>query len=179
MEILKIAITGPVGAGKTSFIRTISEIEVVDTDRRTTDDIAAMKKTTTVAFDFGRITLNADRVVHMYGAPGQSRFDFMWNILMARVNAYILLIDAHRPQDFRYGRQIFNELQRLNPVPTIIGLTHTDCQGAWRPDDVVLGLGFADEQSRPPVTIVNATDASSVARCLVVLVEQLMKTSVN
>jgi uncharacterized protein len=179
MEILKIAITGPVGAGKTSFIRAVSEIEVVDTDRRATDETSLLKENTTVAFDFGRVTLNSGQVVHLYGTPGQSRFDFMWNILMPKVNAYILLVDAQRPQDFRNARKIFNNVKRLISAPTIIGLTHTDCEGAWEPDDVILSLGLMNDDTRPPIVIVNPTQPYSVIGCLIVLVEQLMKTSVN
>jgi uncharacterized protein len=96
MEIFKIAVTGNVGAGKTTFIRTISEIKVVDTERRATDETASLKENTTVAFDFGRITLNPEQVLYLYGTPGQSRFDFMWDIVINQVEAYVLLVLAAR-----------------------------------------------------------------------------------
>jgi uncharacterized protein len=69
MEILRILITGTVGAGKTSLIRTISEIEVVDTDKRATDEITDIKSSTTVALDFGRLTIGKNQSLHLYGTP--------------------------------------------------------------------------------------------------------------
>jgi hypothetical protein len=172
VEILQIAITGPVGAGKTSFVRAISEIDVVDTERRATDATAFMKPTTTVALDFGRLTLDAERALYLYGTPGQFRFDFMWDLIVSKAHAYILLLAAHRPQDFRSGQHILNFINQLVQIPMIVGLTHTDCEGAWDPDDIALALGFPLLEC-PPIVSVNATDPSSVVRCLLVLLQQL------
>jgi hypothetical protein len=178
MEILQIAIAGAAGAGKTSFVRAISEIEVVNTERRATDETASLKSTTTVAFDFGRITLNSEQVVYLYGTPGQSRFDFMWDIIIRKVHTYILLISAHRPQDFRQCRSILTFMQQRTEIPMTIGLTHTDCEGAWEPEDIALAIGLFDEKSRPPFAIVNANESKSVAQCLLVAIEQLMTTAI-
>lgn len=177
MEIFKIAVTGNVGAGKTTFIRTISEIKVVDTDRRATDETASLKKNTTVAFDFGRITLSPEQLLYLYGTPGQSRFDFMWDIVINQAQAYVLLVAAHRPKDFRGARRILNFMNRRVQIPMIIGLTHTDCEDAWQEDDIILALGFNDRNSCPPVVRVNAEKPESVAQCLIVLLEQLMSVS--
>lgn len=177
MEIFKIAITGNVGAGKTTLIRTISEIEVVNTDRRATDQTTDLKANTTVAFDFGRITLNSEQLLYLYGTPGQSRFDFMWDIVINQSQAYVLLVAAHRPQDFRGARRILNFVNQKGEIPMIIGITHTDCEGAWETEDILVALGFVDEESSPPVTQVNPEDPSSVAQCLVVLLEQLLSVT--
>lgn len=179
MEKLQIVITGAVGSGKTSFIRAISEIKVVDTDRRATDETALMKSTTTVAMDFGKITLNSGQILFLYGTPGQYRFDFMWDILIRKVDAYILLIDAHSPQFFRQSRRILNFMKQRTQIPMIIGLTHLDCENAWKPDDIALALGMVDRHLRPPIICVNADRADSVAQCLIVLVEQLIRFSLQ
>jgi hypothetical protein len=178
MEILKIAIAGTVGAGKTSFVRAISEIEVVDTERRATDETALLKPTTTVAFDFGRLTLNSGQILHLYGTPGQFRFDFMWDILIQRVHAYIFLVNAHRPQDLRASRRLLNFLKQKTQISMIIGLTHTDCEGAWQPDNIALALGLLDSASRPMMVNVNANEPKSVAQCLIFLLDRLMQTPV-
>ncbi len=175
MEKLKIVIAGPVGAGKTSFINAISEVEVVNTDRRATDETALRKKNTTVAFDYGKLTLDSGKVLYLYGAPGQFRFDFMWDILIKGVQGYILLVNAHRPQDFHNARQILNFIKKRIKAPMIIGLTHVDCQGAWEADDIALALGLIDEETRPPIVTVNACQSRSVAQCLIVLLEYLIK----
>jgi len=78
MQTVKMVISGAVNAGKTQFIRAISEIEVVSTERKATDDTKDIKKETTVAMDFGRISVGDDLVLHLFGTPGQKRFDFMW-----------------------------------------------------------------------------------------------------
>jgi signal recognition particle receptor subunit beta len=108
MEIMRLVITGPVGAGKSTFIRSVSEIQVVDTDRRATDETKDLKDKTTVAFDFGRLQFSPDMALHLYGTPGQSRFDFMWDILIHKAHAYMVLVPANRPSEFRYARRIIN-----------------------------------------------------------------------
>jgi hypothetical protein len=179
MEKLQIAITGAVGAGKTSFIKAISEITVVDTERRATDETAKMKSTTTVAMDFGKITLNSGQIIFLYGTPGQARFDFMWDILIRKVDAYILLIDAHSPKYFLHSRRIFNYMKQRTQIPMIIGLTHLDCEDAWEADDIALALGMGDRNRRPPMVEVRADKSDSVAQCLIVLVERLMQISMT
>lgn len=178
MEIFKIAVTGNVGAGKTTFIRTISEIKAVDTERRATDETASLKANTTVAFDFGRLTLNPEQALYLYGTPGQSRFDFMWDIVIDRVQTYVLLVAAHRPNDFRGARRILNYMNSRVNIPMIIGLTHTDCEGAWQQEDILLALGLASHKNLPPVVKVNAESPESVAQCLMVLLEKLVSVSV-
>lgn len=178
MEIFKIAVTGNVGAGKTTLIRTISEIEVVDTDRRATDETADLKANTTVAFDFGRITLNPEQLLYLYGTPGQSRFDFMWDIVINQAQAYILLVAAHRPKDFRGARRILNFMNQRVKIPMIIGMTHTDCEDAWQAEDILLALGLSNSESCPPIVQVNPEDPTSIAQCLIILLEQLLSVSV-
>ncbi|WP_315788329.1 GTP-binding protein [Fischerella sp. JS2] len=177
MNTIRIVVTGSVGAGKTSLIRTISEIEVVDTDKRTTDEAAQIKANTTVALDFGRLTFAPNQAMHLYGTPGQLRFDFMWDILINKAHAYILLVNAHRPQDFRHGRRILNFMKQRVQIPMLIGLTHTDYADAWEMEDVAIALGLLHEASRPPLIAVNPTEQASVFQALIVLVEQLETTN--
>lgn len=179
MEILKIGIAGTVGAGKTTFVRAISEIEVVDTERIANDETALIKSTTTVAMDFGRLTLNSGQILHLYGTPGQFRFDFMWDIIIPNVHGYVFLVDTSRPQDFRSSRRLLNYMKQKTENPLIIGLTHSDCEGAWKAEDIALTLGLVDINTRPPMIEVNATSPHSVAECLILLVEELLKTDVN
>jgi len=79
MQTVKMVVTGPFSAGKTQFIQSVSEIDVVSTERRvSTDEERSVKSATTVAMDFGRITVDEDLVLYLFGTPGQKRFDFMW-----------------------------------------------------------------------------------------------------
>ncbi len=81
MQTVKMVVTGPFSAGKTQFIRSISEIDVVATERKISSDPERIKEETTVAMDFGRITVDEELVLYLFGTPGQKRFDFMWEIL--------------------------------------------------------------------------------------------------
>lgn len=97
MQTVKMVITGPFSAGKTEFIRTISEIDVVSTDRKISSDAErSQKDQTTVAMDFGRITVDDDLVLYLFGTPGQKRFDFMWEILSEGMLGFIVIVDSSR-----------------------------------------------------------------------------------
>lgn len=85
---------GPVGAGKTTAIHTLSDIEVVHTEARATDATRHLKATTTVSMDVGVLHLPGNDKLRLYGAPGQDRFDFMWDILLEQAKAAIVLTDT-------------------------------------------------------------------------------------
>lgn len=172
-EILRVVVTGGVGAGKTTFIQTISEIDVVDTDKRATDELAQLKEKTTVALDFGKLTIASKQSLHLYGTPGQNRFDFMWDILIQKAHAYILLIDAHRPNQFRQARKLLNYINQNASIPAMIGITHTDCADAWKIEDLALALGFQDETDSLPLMAVNPNKRESVFQALIAIVKQL------
>ncbi|MBD1912323.1 MULTISPECIES: ATP/GTP-binding protein [unclassified Leptolyngbya] len=175
MEIMRLVVTGPVGSGKSTFIRSVSEIEVVDTDRHATDETLLIKKRTTVAFDFGRLQFGPEMALHLYGTPGQSRFDFMWDILIRKAHAYILLIAAHRPMEFRHSRRILAFMKQRSQIPMIIGLTHTDCEGAWEAENVAIALGYVLPETRPLMITVNPTESASVAEAIITLVQHSMQ----
>ncbi len=174
MEVMRLVITGCVGAGKTTFIRSISEIEVVDTDRKATDEVADMKQGTTVSMDFGKLTFSPEMALHIYGTPGQARFNFMWDILISKAHAYVLLVAAHRPSEFHQARRILNFMNQRMTIPMIIGVTHNDCEGAWTPENVALALGYLPDMTRPPIVQIDANEQESVAAAIMVLLEECM-----
>lgn len=176
MEIMRLVVTGTVGAGKSTFIRSVSEIEVVDTDRKATDEVAGLKQNTTVSMDFGTLQFGEEMALHIYGTPGQTRFDFMWEILIDRAHAYVLLIAAHRPGEFHHARRIMNFMNQRARIPMIIGITHGDCEGAWGTEDIALALGYQGSTQRPPIVSVNADEEDSVVDALIVLVEHYMES---
>lgn len=174
---MRLVVTGPVGAGKSTFIRSVSEIETVDTDRIATDETALLKKKTTVAFDFGRLQFGPEMALHLYGTPGQSRFDFMWDILIQKAHAYMLLVAAHRPHEFRYARRILSFMNQRAEIPMVIGLSHVDCPGAWPEENVAIALGYTEEKHRPPIVSVDPNSSTSAAQALIVLVQHLMEST--
>jgi signal recognition particle receptor subunit beta len=166
MKTLRLVVAGTPGAGKSTFVRTISDIEVVDTDRSATDKTALLKPKTTVAFDYGRFVFGSSVEVQIYGTPGQSRFNFMWDFLIQRAHTYILLVAAHRPNDFHYARQILLFMNQRVQIPMLIGITHSDCPGACGTDEIMNRLGFMNDKNRPPVLKINPTERGSVAEAV-------------
>lgn len=166
MKTLRLVVAGTPGAGKSTFVRTVSDIEVVDTDRTATDKTSLLKPKTTVAFDYGRFVYGSAVEVQIYGTPGQSRFNFMWDFLIQRAHTYILLVAANRPNDFHYARQILLFMNQRVQIPMLIGITHTDCPGACTTDEIMIRLGFMKDKNRPPVLKINPTDRSSVVEAV-------------
>lgn len=170
MKTMRLVVAGSVGAGKSTLVRTLSEIEVVDTDRTATDQTSLIKSETTVALDFGRLVLGPNMDLHIYGTPGQARFDFMWDLLIQNAHCYILLVAAHRPNDFNYAREIISFINERVQIPMILGLTHVDCPGALNPEEIVMNLGYnIHDKNRPPIVNVNPNERTSVLESLVVL----------
>jgi signal recognition particle receptor subunit beta len=124
----KIIITGAVGAGKTTAIGALTDQTALQTDAVASDLITSQrKKTTTVALDYGVVKLNDDDVAHVYGTPGQERFDFMWDILSEGAHGLILLIDDSRNYPFRDLKYYYEQFADLiNSTRVIIGITRSD-----------------------------------------------------
>ena len=106
MQTVKMVVTGPFSSGKTQFIQTVSEIDVVATERKISSESERIKETTTVAMDFGRITVDDDLVLYLFGTPGQKRFDFMWEVLSEGILGYVLLIDGTKRSTFEQGKLV-------------------------------------------------------------------------
>jgi signal recognition particle receptor subunit beta len=119
---VKIVVTGPFGAGKTTLISTISEIEVLATEKKITDGTKSFKPQTTVAMDFGRLTIDEDLVLYLFGTPGQKRFDFMWDILAEGMLGFIVLVDDERPDTLGQSLEILKFFRKRGGVPYVVGV---------------------------------------------------------
>ena len=93
-RISKVLVAGPVGVGKSTAVRSASDVPVLHTEARPSDETRLRKEATTVAMDFGVVRLDDGHAVHLYGTPGQRRFDFMWDILAEGSAGVIVLVDA-------------------------------------------------------------------------------------
>lgn len=125
----KIIFAGPVGAGKTTAIATVSDIPVVSTERRASDALRELKPRTTVAMDYGLLVLGNGQRIHLYGAPGQDRFDFMWDILGQGALGMVLLLDYSRDslhQDLQHFIAAFDGLIRQINSALVIGVTRME-----------------------------------------------------
>lgn len=125
----KIIFTGPVGSGKTTAINSISDIDIVSTNKSATDMAKNRKQDTTVAMDYGVIKLGNDEKVHLYGTPGQERFDFMWSILSKGGIGLVLLLDNTRKDPYHDMRFYINSFKEfIEEHQLVIGITQTDHQ---------------------------------------------------
>jgi signal recognition particle receptor subunit beta len=127
MNELKIIFAGPVGSGKTTAIETLSDSAPVSTNQNATDMTRVRKNETTVAMDYGTMTLDDQEKIHLYGTPGQERFDFMWEILTSNGLGLILLLDNTRRDplnDMTFFLDSFKDYIKETGVS--IGITQTD-----------------------------------------------------
>jgi uncharacterized protein len=131
----KIIFTGPVGSGKTTAIGAISDIEVVKSEAKATDDVALRKASTTVAMDYGMLSLGGGESLHLYGTPGQDRFSFMWDILCKGGMGLVIMLDSARPDplsDLDFYLDAFKQFIKdcgCHPA-VVVGVTRMDMKGS-------------------------------------------------
>ncbi len=172
MQAVKMVITGPFSAGKTEFISAISEIEVVSTERKISDETRVVKSNTTVAMDFGRITVDESLVLYLFGTPGQKRFDFMWEILSEGMLGFVVVVDSVRPETFREARMILDIFQGYANTPYVVAANKQDRVDAWSPEDLRIALKIDKKVKVLPCV---ATDRESVKNVLLELLYSVLE----
>ena len=172
MQTVKMVVTGPFSAGKTQFIRSVSEIDVVATERKITSaSERTVKQATTVAMDFGRITVDEDLVLYLFGTPGQKRFDFMWEILSEGMLGFIVMIDSTRPETFREARSILETFRAYAPTPYVVAANKQDAPDAWDIEDIRHALRLSPQVKLLPCV---ATQKNTVKNVLLELLYSIL-----
>lgn len=173
MQTVKMVVTGPFSSGKTEFIKSISEIDVVSTERGISknSEESQVKEQTTVAMDFGRITVDDDLVLYLFGTPGQRRFDFMWEILAEGMLGFIVMVDSAKPETFREAKSILETFRAYAPTPYVVAANKQDCKDAWEVDDMRVALRLDSKVKFLPCV---ATDKESVKKVLLELLYSIL-----
>jgi signal recognition particle receptor subunit beta len=165
-QTVKMVVTGPFSAGKTEFVRAISEIAPVLTERGISSEAERIKETTTVAMDFGRITVDDDLILYLFGTPGQRRFDFMWEILSEG------LLDSARPETFREAMSILETFRAYAPTPYVVAANKQDLEDSWEVDDLRIALRLDPEVKMLPCI---SKDRESVKNVLLELLFSILE----
>lgn len=171
MHTVKMVVTGPFSAGKTEFIRSISEIDVVSTERRISSEAERIKATTTVAMDFGRITVDENLVLYLFGTPGQKRFDFMWEILSEGMLGFVVIVDSSRSETFQEARRILETFRAYAPTPYVVAANKQDRNDAWDLEDMRIALRL---ESKVKLLNCIATDKEKVKKVILELLYSIL-----
>ena len=174
IKILKIVIAGPYGAGKTTFVKTISEVLPIETDVPLTKNELDGKRSTTVAFDYGRMKIREDLVVHLFGVPGQERFSFMWKIIARGMHGYLFIIDSSSEERVREAMNMYSFFRENFPnTPHIIAANKQDLPNAV---DIPIIKSILKVPYEVKVMPLIATNRRSALLVLVALLEEIRNT---
>jgi hypothetical protein len=180
LAAFKVLIAGGFGAGKTTLVGAISEVRPLHTEEALTrasvgtDDLTGVgnKTTTTVAMDFGRLTMGTHLVLYLFGTPGQERFWFMWDELSFGALGAVVLADTRRLGDCFPSVDYFEKRQ----LPFIVAINCFDGAPHYDPEDVRIAL---DLDPRVPAVLCDARQRDSVKQVLITLVEHVLASRIK
>jgi hypothetical protein len=161
--VYKIIVTGPFNSGKTEFVKAASDIPVILTEKNITTEDRGIKAQTTVAMDFGRVTLDGE-TIHLFGTPGQTRFSFMWEILASEMNGFIVLVDSTDKPSFPEASELIRQFSSFVNVPHLVVANKQDLPGAATTAEIRTGTRV--EAAGAEILVCSAIERESVLSVL-------------
>ena len=168
---MKIVIAGPFDAGKTTFIKSISEITVLSTERQVSDPSGRAGSETTVAMDFGRVTISDDIVLYLFGTPGQERFSFMWDTLSEGMLGFIVLIDGSSNASVTEAQSMLEYFGQMAEVNYVVAANRVSPDDTEKLDRLRADLSL-DEAV--PLLATDARDRASVKAVILALLNDIL-----
>lgn len=173
MQSVKVVITGPFNAGKTTFIKTVSEITVLSTERQVSDVSNEGGGETTVAMDFGRISISDEVVLYLFGTPGQERFSFMWETLSEGMLGFVLLVDSTSPESIHDATQMIEFFTKMSDVPFVVAANRGGDLDEAALDGLRSEIALSPDV---PLLPVDARDKDSVKEVLLGLLYRILES---
>ena len=173
MQSVKVVITGPFNAGKTTFIKTVSEITVLSTERQVSDVSGEGKGETTVAMDFGRISISDDVVLYLFGTPGQERFSFMWETLSEGMLGFVLMVDCKNPDSITDATSMIEFFTNMSDVPFVVAANKVAADDVDTLNSLRGRLKLSEDV---PLLPVDARDRESVKAVLLGLLYRILES---
>ncbi len=173
MQSVKVVVTGPFNAGKTTFIKAVSEITVLSTERQVSDVSGEGSGETTVAMDFGRITISDDVVLYLFGTPGQERFSFMWETLSEGMLGFVLLVDTTDPDSLVDATTMIEFFRGMSDVPFVVAANKVAADDVDQIRSLRETLSLEDSI---PLLPVDARDKDSVKAVLLGLLYEILES---
>ncbi len=175
-EIAKILITGPFNSGKTTLIKLVSDEQLTGNDVEATDELAQYKAMTTVGLDFGVLHIDDDLDVHLFGTPGQARFNFMWKTLSKGALGTVFLVDSSSQNAIDEAKQMYQFYSELSDMPIIIGATKQDLPQAKSIQHIATELGIDDTRIIPSNPCIKEDSKNLIIALLEEIIEKESQT---